>query len=130
MWVKEKNKRLYELCKGFPPRDAEETHMGFPRLAEGMSLRLIEWLYDRPAESTVAWRGSERLTIAQLRLEVAALSAWMASQTARRWALCLDDAYSFTVALLACWHFGMPVVWWLWPVYALGAVGLQVMIDR
>ena len=37
MWVKEKNKRLYELCKGFPPRDAEETHMGFPRLAEGVS---------------------------------------------------------------------------------------------
>lgn len=80
------------------------------RLAEGMSLRLIEWLYDRPAESTVAWRGSERLTIAQLRLEVAALSAWMASQTARRWALCLDDAYSFTVALLACAQTGVQAV--------------------
>ena len=35
-----------------------------------------------------------------------------------------------SLALLACWHFGMPVVWWLWPVYALSAVGLQELIDR
>lgn len=35
-----------------------------------------------------------------------------------------------TLALLACWRFGMSVEWWLWPVYALGAVGLQELIDR
>ena len=42
---------------------------------------------------------------------------------------CMVSVYG-TLALLACWIFGMPVIWWLWPVYALSAVGLQELIDR
>ena len=35
-----------------------------------------------------------------------------------------------SLALLCLYLSGMPVNWYLWPVYALCAVGLQEMLDR
>lgn len=67
-----------------------------------MSLTLEQRLDTLPAGAEVAWCGQQYVTAGQLRADVATLASWLAAHPARHWALCLDDAYAFTVALLAC----------------------------
>lgn len=62
------------------------------------------WLAGR--ERLVAWRDTQPLMLSQLRQQVSALCQQLQLRTERRWALCFDDSYLFSVALLACLHAG------------------------
>ncbi|QKJ86713.1 acyl-CoA synthetase [Paramixta manurensis] len=75
------------------------------------ALPLHRWLDEAQEDREVAWRGDERLTLAQLRRQVIALCVRLQADSGVRWALCFDDSFWFTVALLAVLHAGKtPVI--------------------
>lgn len=73
---------------------------------------LAAWLNSpRPGHQLVAWHGTQQWTMAHLRQDVAQLVPALQGTTASRWALCFEDSYLFTVALLATLHAGKtPVI--------------------
>lgn len=79
-------------------------------------LPLSQWLdVQRDDQTLVAWDGSARLTLGQMRYDVHALIQQLLQtknqKNIRRWALCFDDSYLFTVALLAVLSSGgIPVI--------------------
>lgn len=77
-----------------------------------MTLPLAHWLdAKRPADTLIAWQDDQRWTLAQLRADVARLMARLQPQPGGRWALCCENGYWFTVALLATLHAGKtPVI--------------------
>lgn len=63
---------------------------------------MSQWLStEREDAVLIAWRGTQALYLGQLRRDVAVLAAKLAGREEHRWALCFDDSYRFTVALLA-----------------------------
>ncbi|KAA9001939.1 acyl-CoA synthetase [Affinibrenneria salicis] len=72
---------------------------------------VAQWLRpDRPAR-LVAADGQRRFSRADLRQQVFLLWRRLRALPQRRWALCFDDSYRFTVALLAALHAGKtPVI--------------------
>lgn len=73
-------------------------------------LPLSQLLALRQDDYPIAWLAGRPLTLQQLRRDVAALSHWLQAQPGRRWALCYQESYRFTVALLACAHGGCHAV--------------------
>lgn len=73
-------------------------------------LPLSQLLAQRQDDYPIAWLAGHPLTLQQLRRDVAALSHWLQAQPGRRWALCYQESYRFTVALLACAHGGCHAV--------------------
>ncbi|HEJ9095466.1 AMP-binding protein [Serratia odorifera] len=80
--------------------------------APRLSLPMHQWLdAARAADTPIAWRGEQTLSLAQLRADVALLSARLVERSEKRWALCFDDSYRFAVALLAALYGGkLPVI--------------------
>jgi len=75
-------------------------------------LRLAHWLTaPRSDDLPVAWQGDRLWTLGQLRRDVCWLAAQLQAAPQIRWAMCFDDSYRFTVALLASLHAGkIPVI--------------------
>ncbi|QWA12506.1 acyl-CoA synthetase [Sodalis ligni] len=74
-------------------------------------LALAEWLAGENDRRIVADNGKEQFTLAQMRGQVQALCRRLLALSQRRWALCFEDSYLFTVALLASLHAGkIPVI--------------------
>lgn len=75
-------------------------------------LPLSRWLSPaRPDATPVAWLGDRRWTLGELRQDVACALAQLQAAPEQRWALCFEDSYLFTVALLATLHAGkVPVI--------------------
>lgn len=74
------------------------------------TLPVAQWL-STPCEGPVARRGTQLLSRQQWREEVTALAHRLLAHPARRWALCFEDSYLFSVALLAALHAGkVPVI--------------------
>lgn len=74
------------------------------------TLPVAQWL-SAPSEGAVARRGMELLSRQQWQQAVAALGHRLLAHPARRWALCFEDSYLFSVALLAALHAGkVPVI--------------------
>lgn len=75
-------------------------------------LILAQWLNSpRPAEMPVAWQEEHTWTLGHLRYDVAQLVTQLQQQDDERWALCFENSYLFTVALLATLHAGKtPVI--------------------
>lgn len=72
-----------------------------------LTLPMNRWLaQERASDRMVAWRGEQRITLGQLRRDVAGLYHELNARRERRWALCFDDCYRFTVALLASLYCG------------------------
>lgn len=77
-----------------------------------LTLPMSRWLaQERAPDTVVAWRGELRITLAQLRRDVAGLYRELNAYREKRWALCFDDCYRFTVALLASLYCGkVPII--------------------
>lgn len=77
----------------------------------GMStLPVSQWL-SNSAEGPVARRGAQLFSRQQWQQEVTLLGHRLLAHPARRWALCFEDSYLFSVALLAALHAGkVPVI--------------------
>ncbi|AVJ16381.1 AMP-binding protein [Serratia sp. MYb239] len=77
-----------------------------------LTLPMSRWLaQERAPDTVVAWRGELRITLAQLRRDVAGLYRELNAHREKRWALCFDDCYRFTVALLASLYCGkVPII--------------------
>lgn len=77
-----------------------------------LTLRLNRVLCeDRPSDMPIAWRGSESLTLSDFRQRITSLIAQLRSTPQQRWAICFDDSYLFSVALLALLYCGKtPVI--------------------
>lgn len=70
---------------------------------------IANWL--NAEDRLVAWQGQQEYRLSTLRQQVIALSARIKTQPGQHWALCFDNSYHFTVALLALWHLGKtPVI--------------------
>ena len=68
-----------------------------------------DWL--SAPDRLVAWQGQQQHTLKQMRQQVQALTARLQALPGQRWALCFDNSYHFTVALLAVLHAGKtPVI--------------------
>ncbi|WP_343551843.1 AMP-binding protein [Pantoea sp.] len=68
-----------------------------------------DWL--NAPDRLVAWQGQQQFTLSLLRQQVQALSQRLQQQAGQHWALCFDNSYAFTAALLALWHAGKtPVI--------------------
>lgn len=73
------------------------------------ALAIRDWLHG--ADRLVAWQGQQQHTLAQMRQQVLGLTHQLQAQPGARWALCFDNSYHFTVALLASWYAGKtPVI--------------------
>ncbi len=69
-----------------------------------------EWL-THGAEGAVAWRGAQNLSRQRWQKQIQALGQRMQRHPAQRWALCFEDSYLFSIALLAALHAGKtPVI--------------------
>ncbi|MBA0037894.1 acyl-CoA synthetase [Pantoea sp. BIGb0393] len=75
-----------------------------------MKLRSIrDWL--TAPDRTVAWHGTQHTTLHTLRQQVQALVERLLQHPGQHWALCFDNSYAFTAALLALWYAGKtPVI--------------------
>jgi acyl-coenzyme A synthetase/AMP-(fatty) acid ligase len=70
---------------------------------------LRDWL--SAPDRIVAWHGQQQYTLHILRQQVQALVDRLQNQPGQYWALCFDNSYAFTAALLALWHAGKtPVI--------------------
>lgn len=68
-------------------------------------LPLAQWLDNSRADQTLVACGDERhYYLGEMRQQVIALCQRLQATTQQRWALCFDDSYWFTVALLAVLH--------------------------
>lgn len=68
-----------------------------------------DWL--NAPDRTVAWHGQQHYSLSTLRQQVQALVQQLQRQPGHYWALCFDNSYAFTAALLALWHAGKtPVI--------------------
>lgn len=75
-----------------------------------MSLPVGLWL-TREADGLVARRGARIFTRQQWQRAVAALGHRLLAQPQQKWALCFEDSYLFSIALLAALHAGkIPVI--------------------
>ncbi|ELY4301813.1 acyl-CoA synthetase [Cronobacter turicensis] len=76
------------------------------------TLPVAEWLSaPRPDDTVVAWSCEREWTLGQLRTDVSQLTQTLLAQPGERWALCFEDSYLFTTALLAALHAGkVPVI--------------------
>ncbi len=74
-------------------------------------LALNEWLAGENDRRIVADNGKRQFTLAQMRGQAQGLYRRLQPLSPRRWALCFEDSYLFTVALLAVLHAGkIPVI--------------------
>jgi len=74
-------------------------------------LALNEWLSDDNDRRIVSDSGKEQFTLRQMRGQAQTLYRRLQGLSQRRWALCFEDSYLFTVALLAALHAGkIPVI--------------------
>ncbi|WP_213992862.1 AMP-binding protein [Sodalis sp. dw_96] len=74
-------------------------------------LAFNQWLTGENDRRIVADDGKEQYTLAQMRGQAQALCRRLQSLSQLRWALCFEDSYLFTVALLAALHAGkIPVI--------------------
>ncbi|WP_159566187.1 AMP-binding protein [Budvicia diplopodorum] len=65
----------------------------------------------RPSDTLIAWRDTQPLLLSDFRHRVSTLVAKLRSSPQPRWALCFDDSYLFSVALLALLYSGKtPVI--------------------
>lgn len=70
---------------------------------------IANWL--SAEDRLVAWQGTQQYRLTTMRQQVIALSARLQTQPGQYWALCFDNSFHFTVALLALWHLGRtPVI--------------------
>ncbi|WP_231572419.1 AMP-binding protein [Rahnella aquatilis] len=75
--------------------------------ATPMTQRMCEWLSaERADEHLVAWSESREWRQCDFRQDVLSLLTHISATSHSRWALCLDDNYSFAVALLAVLYSG------------------------
>lgn len=77
-----------------------------------LTLRLSDILGpDRPHITPIAWRNAETLTLSDLRACVKTLCRQLQAAPGERWAICFEDSYLFTAALLALIYSGKtPVI--------------------
>ncbi|GKX55884.1 AMP-binding protein [Leminorella grimontii] len=77
-----------------------------------LTLRLSDILGpDRPHNTPIAWRNAETLTLSDLRACVKTLCRQLQATQGKRWAVCFEDSYLFTAALLALIYCGKtPVI--------------------
>ncbi len=74
-------------------------------MSETKALPLAQWLDKKRAPQTlVAREGQRRHLLDEMRQQVALLCGQLLVRPQQRWALCFDDSYGFTVALLALLH--------------------------
>lgn len=74
-------------------------------------LTVDRWLAEADLSRVVATDGQRHYTRAHLRRRVTAVCQQLLALPQRRWALCFDDSYLFTIALLAALHAGkIPVI--------------------
>ncbi|ORM68555.1 AMP-binding protein [Pantoea rwandensis] len=72
-------------------------------------LSIREW-FTAP-DRVVAWQGQQQHWLSEMRQQVQALADKLRSQPGQHWALCFDNSYHFTAALLALWYAGKtPVI--------------------
>lgn len=70
-------------------------------------LPLSQWLSaPRPDDTPIAWRDDGVWTLGDLRHDVTQLVNTLRQEEGERWALCVENGYLFTVALLATLHAG------------------------
>ncbi|QGY28724.1 AMP-binding protein [Pantoea cypripedii] len=70
---------------------------------------IAHWL--RAEDRLVAWQGAQPYRLVTLQRQVMALCMRLRAQPGQQWALCFDNSYHFTVALLAVWYAGKtPVI--------------------
>ncbi|MFU2316155.1 AMP-binding protein [Rahnella sp. PCH160] len=75
--------------------------------AQVMTLPMCQWLgTERADDHLVAWSETREHRQRDFRRDVAALFARVSASLCSRWALCLEDNYSFAVALLAVLYSG------------------------
>lgn len=77
-----------------------------------LTLRLSDILGpDRPHGTPIAWRDAETLTLSELRACVKTLCRQLQEAPGTRWAVCFEDSYLFTAALLGVIYSGKtPVI--------------------
>ncbi|ALV92748.1 MULTISPECIES: AMP-binding protein [Pantoea] len=72
-------------------------------------LSIRDWL--AATDRVVAWQGQQQHWLSEMRQQVQALAEKLRSQPGQHWALCFDNSYHFTAALLAVWYAGKtPVI--------------------
>ncbi|HAU5566280.1 TPA: acyl-CoA synthetase [Serratia fonticola] len=68
-----------------------------------------DWL--EAPDRVVAWQGQQQHWLSEMRQQVMALVETLQRLPGQHWALCFDNSYHFTAALLALWHAGKtPVI--------------------
>ncbi len=68
-----------------------------------------DWL--AAPDRVVAWQGQQQHWLSEMRQQVLALVETLQRLPGQHWALCFDNSYHFTAALLALWHAGKtPVI--------------------
>ncbi|SFD32317.1 AMP-binding protein [Pragia fontium] len=80
--------------------------------APRITLRLKDVLSaNRPHNTLIAWRGEQRLTLSKFRFRVKKLIRQLQSCPEQQWAICFNDSYLFSAALLALIYCGKtPVI--------------------
>lgn len=72
-------------------------------------LTIRDWL--NAPDRVVAWQGQQQHWLSEMRQQVQALMMKLHDQPGQNWALCFDNSYHFTAALLALWYAGKtPVI--------------------
>lgn len=74
------------------------------------ALAINEWLHPSRTDYVVSYCDNQPMRLSQLRQQVQALCDALLAQPGQRWALCFDDSYLFTAALLAALHAGKTVI--------------------
>lgn len=65
---------------------------------------IAQWL--SAEDRIVAWQGAQQHRLASMRRQVMAWCARLRTRPEQQWALCFDNSYHFTAALLAVWYAG------------------------
>lgn len=70
--------------------------------ASRITLRLRDTLStQRPDNTLIAWRGEQPLTLSDFRHQIIALIRQLQSSSEKHWAICFNDSYLFSAAMLA-----------------------------
>lgn len=70
--------------------------------ASRITLRLRDTLStQRPDNTLIAWRGDQQLTLSDFRHQVISLIRQLQSSPEKRWAICFNDSYLFSAAMIA-----------------------------
>ncbi|AWH88887.1 AMP-binding protein [Limnobaculum parvum] len=70
--------------------------------ASRLTLRLQDTLNtQRPNNTQIAWRGDQQLTLSDFRHRITSLIQQLQTSPEKRWAICFNDSYLFSAAMIA-----------------------------